>query len=70
LEKLTNEVLLQYLTNGDGAVDIGDAAVLRLRRLTVHVVLLDVVCNMRSLNVINNNIIIKLIVKFSSFYFT
>ncbi len=48
LEKLTNEVLLRYLANGDGAVDVGDAAVFRLCRLTVHVVLLDVVCNMRS----------------------
>jgi hypothetical protein len=48
LEKLTNEVLVQYLANGDGAVDVGDAAILRLRRLTVHVVLLDVICNKRS----------------------
>jgi hypothetical protein len=57
LEKLTNEVLVQYLANGDGAVDVGDAAVLRLRRLTVHVVLLDVVCNMRPKKAINNNMI-------------
>jgi len=38
----------RYLANGDGAVDVGDAAVLRLRRLAVYVVLLDVVYNKRS----------------------
>ena len=31
------------LANGDGAVDVGDAPVLGLRGLTVHVALLDVI---------------------------